>query len=971
NNKDYSLYVTGDYDQDIDTTNTVNGGLVYYNYSDSGTITGENNIGHVTIANCSDLWFTDCTIHNGDGVRIIESSSNGISGSTIENNVKQGVYFADSSSNTINDSHILDNIGNGIHSDGTSKYNRIINNSVINNSIGIYLDGNGDNNIRDNNVSENNDAGVTFRSNDNDLSENTISGNNGLALQFFDRRYNNSIWRNNTANGEEVNYYYDEHDLTIDSKYLSAYNVSNVGKITLIRCTNITIRDSELSNNIIESGYGIFLRNSDNNNLTNNTLSNNYNGIMLQASSSNNITDLDTISPSDGARFESDSDYNNIAGSAIESTIGKGLYIGFSNHATITDTTISSVDEYGLLTNNAHYTTLANVTITSSSNGGIHLSKSHNVTIRDSSSITANNIGVYCTYSNHTDIINTTITAGTDGIYMLESHWGNLTNNTIDAIERGIFLNTSRDHNLTANNITNYTSIGVLLEEYSTNTTMIGNDLTWGGAEFDIRINDSNGATFTNNESTAANYIFYLTNNTSLCTLDTVFDKTKVGYEDDSNLTLMWRIDVVCWDNYHQESMWSNLTVRYSDLSDANGLLCWDGEILAGVYTTPDVQGGRLSGKPFSYWGPPTSSDNWLPIIEYKQNVSGKTTYQPMNCTAINQWDVLQEIYDRSYRNVTTTITEPGVTILVDAGYTPNSKCYYCHVDKYTFTNTKHWTKYEINVTNMTDPYTPGRCIDCHDENDSIDIPHGTESGKDLLYYQSPQLCYTGRTGGLKCHSASATPPLDQETEFSQKTHHPLEDGKLACKACHDNHGTDKRYDLLMYYTDSTTGGYNSSNYALCLVCHLEEKIVAKMSGETDSHLQNYTNQTNFRDEYYSMGGIFSAGSTEGDPVFKNIHSPQTESEVGAYHAEHNCYSCHNPHGSDNPAMTNYTDRHTGKVFNYTYITDVAYPADNTWTVLDYANWNNTTANKGGGLYLTVDGCGCHMDDPWAGSVGM
>jgi parallel beta-helix repeat protein len=991
NNGDYSLYVTGDYDQDIDTSNTVNGGLVYYNYSDSGTIAGDNNIGHITIANCSDLWFTGCTIHNGDGVRIVGSSSSGISGSTIENNAEHGVYFTDSDDNLINDSHILDNIGHGIQSDGTSKRNSIINNSIINNSVGIYLTGNGNNNFTDNNVSENSGDGirtgsdigqsdsntirnntilanggngVMFISNDNDLSENTISENHYFALYFVDWNYNNSIWRNNTANGEEVNYYHNEQDIIIESKYLPAYNVSNVGKITLIGCTNITIKNSELSNNIKYDGHGIFLWDSNNNSLTNNTISNNCNGILLHESSSNNITDLDTISPSDqrGALFESNSDYNYLIDSNLTATELYGVQLTSSDTNTITDTTISSGDQYGLLTNSAHYTTLANVTITSSSSDGVGLYASHHVTIRDGSSITANNTGVNCTNGNHTDIIDTTITAGTDGIYMSKSHWGNLTNNAIDAIERGIFLDTSRDHNLTANTITNYTSIGVLLEEYSTNTTMIGNDLTRNGAEFDIRINDSNGATFTSNESTAANYIFYLTNNISLCTLDTVFDKTKVGYEDDSNLTLMWRIDVVCWDNYHRESMWSNLTVRYSDLSDANGLLCWDGEISAGADDDPDAQGGRLSGNLFSYWGPPTSGDNWLLIIEYKQNVSGKTTYQPMNCTAINQWDVLQEIYGRSYRNVTTTITEPGVTILVDSGYTPNSKCYYCHADKYTFTNTKHWTRYEINITDMTDPYTPGRCIDCHDENDSIAIPHGNESGKDLLYYQSPQLCYTGRTDSLDCHSTSAPQTrLRQETEFSQKTHHPLEDGKLACKACHDNHGTNERYDLLKYYTDSTTGGYNSSNYTLCLVCHLEEKIVAKMSGEI-GHLANYMNQTNFRDEYYMSGG-FSYGGTGKDPNFKNIHSPQNEISYTTYntvHPEYNCYSCHNPHGSDNPATTRYTAK-IGDNFNYTYITNVSPPDNISWEVLDQANWGNTIANKGGGLYLTDKGCNnCH-----------
>jgi parallel beta-helix repeat protein len=845
NSGNYSLYVTGDYDQDIDTTNKVNGGTVYYRYNTNGTIT-DTNIGHITIVDCNNLSFTGCTIHDGDGVRIRGVSSNvSISGSKIENNTKQGIYFADSSNNLINDSHILDNNEEGIFSKGSgSNNNRIINNRIINNSKGIHLTGNGYNNITDNNVSANRDHGIQLGSGsgsgahlstDNILHNNTVKFNNGTGIRFhtnYNRLtennmsdngefafalyqessiyyYQNYIWRNNTANGEEVNYYYNEHDMTLDSKHLSASNVSNVGKITLIGCTNITIKNSELSNNIKSDGYGIFLWNSNNNNLTNNTISNNYRGILLSTSSSNNITDLDTISPSKqyGAQFDSDSDYNNITDSSFAATTHNGMSIA-SEHITVTDTTISSVDADGAYASGS-YITLTNVTINSNGADGLEMSGAHttltNVTINSSgagvdmsgdhttiieSEITAGGMGVDCDAANHTDIINTTITAGTDGINMSQSHWGNLTNNTIDAIEKGIFLTTSRDHNLTANNITNYTIAGVHLVEYSTNTTMIGNDLTWDGPEFDIMINDSNGARIANNESTADNYTFYLTNNTSLCTLDTVFDKAKVGYEDDSNLTLMWRIDVLCWDNYHKESLKSNLTVQYSDLSDANGSLCWGGEISAGADEDEDVQGGRLSGNLFGYWGPPTSSDNWLPIIEYKQNVSGKTTYQPMNCTAINYWDVLQDEHTtKSYRNVTTRVTEPGITICVDTGYTPNSKCYYCHEDKYTFVNTKHWTKYEMYVAAGTE-YTPGRCIDCHDKNDSIDIPHGNTSGKDLLYQPSPQLCYTGRTGGLDCHSTSATPPLDQENEFSRNSSHPLEDGKLACKACHDNHGT-------------------------------------------------------------------------------------------------------------------------------------------------------------------------------------
>ncbi|MEA1907841.1 MAG: NosD domain-containing protein, partial [Euryarchaeota archaeon] len=974
----YSLYVTGDYDQDIDATNTVNGGTVYYNYAGSGATITDTNIGHVTIVDCSDLWFTDCVVHNGDGVWIrgassnvsirggaienntmhgvnLESTSgNNITAVTIRNNIKQGIYFVDSSNNNIHNSHILNNNDCGIQSTGSSSSNRIINNTV----------------------QSNNGTGIALYSDYNCLSDNTILAASGqYALTVLDTAqspYRNYIWRNNTANGEQVNYYYDEHDIVIESKYLSASNVSNAGKITLVDCTNVTIRNNHISNNS-KKGHGIFMWNSSENTLSNNTLSNNYHGIVLHGSSENNITNLQTISPGSryyGVHIEAESDYNRVTGSTIAGTAYSGMSIDKSDHNIIANSTISSVSGDGLSASVAHYTNLTNVTVISTTKEGVCISTSRHVTIVESD-ITANTTGVnYSAGANYTDVTNTRITAGTDGIHISQSYRGSFTNNTIVAAERGITLTESRDHNLTGNNVTNYTVAGILLLEHSTGNMMLGNDFTRngsGGAEFDIRINDSNDCTIANNESTAANYTFYLTNDTRLATLDTVFNNAAVGYEDTSNLTLMWRIDVLCWDNYHLEPMWTNLTVRYRDISDYNESLCREGVTLNA--------NGRLSNNNFGDYGPPTSDSNWLPVIEYKENVTGKTTYQPMNCTAVNRWDVLNGVDDRRYKNLTTAVSGPGVTILVDAGHTPNGKCYYCHDDKlryadgtFKFPKTTHWTKYNESIMSATsdDPYTPGRCIDCHNETDSSSVPHGTASGKDLLYQPSPQLCYTGRTGSLDCHSASAAPGLDQENEFSKKTHHPLGDGKLACKACHDNHGSTYRHDLLKYYTNGinpdtgrSESGYNSAYYALCLVCHLEEKLVAKMVTEDDMHLQDYTNQTNFRDEYYGWSTGFDSSSS---PI--NIHSPQG---TGFRHStSYNCYFCHNPHGSNNPATTRYMAP-DGSGFNYTYVTNLTPPSETypdgetNWVVLGLANWSNPTLNQGGGFYSS-DGCGgCHV----------
>ena len=89
---------------------------------------------------------------------------------------------------------------------------------------------------------------------------------------------------------------------------------------------------------------------------------------------------------------------------------------------------------------------------------------------------------------------------------------------------------------------------------------------------------------------------------------------------------------------------------------------CWVVTVREGEM--PPSNYGRLSGNPMGdktedslVWGPPNSVMNWLPVIEYKQNVSGKNIYQPTKYTAINRWDKF-EGKNRTYLDLTTEITD-------------------------------------------------------------------------------------------------------------------------------------------------------------------------------------------------------------------------------------------------------------------------------------------------------------------------
>jgi parallel beta-helix repeat protein len=925
--------------------NTLVSNILTYNSTQYGiklSYSSSNNITNNTVKSktLGGLYLSDSSNYNtiiynnisyntgGTGVGIeISSSYNNILNNIILSNPGGGITISSSHNNILNNT-ILSNSGGGITI--SSSHNNILNNTIFNNSDGVTISSGTNNSVSNNNISLNTLNGIQVGSYGNSFSDNILINNtkNGIYIQMDDNtfsnntitkgagagygfyidfgQYDNYIYQNNTVNGEKIYYYFNNNTIqTVKVESLTATKVSNVGKISLIKCSNFEIKDNVLSNNTYFDGgvpSGIFLYNSTGNTISNNNITNNYRGLYLYNSSNNSINNLNSINTNeDRGIYFNISNYNDITNNILGSNANTGIYFDFSDHNTITNNIL------GLNTNS----------------------------------------GIYFDFSDHNTITNNILGLNAiTGIYFDFSDHNNITGNNITGSPEGIFFNTSLYNSLFTNNISNYTFCAIRLIEYSLNNTMIGNIRSnRNSAQFDIHINDSNNIIITNNQTTAANYTLYLTGDTRLVTLDTVFNKTKVGYEDTSNLTLMWRIDVLSWDNKHIEPIWGNLTVRYGDYSDVGGILLWSGQV--------SNANGRLSNNLLNYWGPPDSGDNWLPIIEYKQNATGKINYQstPMNASVINMWDKLQSI-NKSYRNITKTIQYPGITIIVDAGYTPNGKCYYCHEDKLNFTTMVHWTKYSTNLTKMSNPYTPGRCIDCHDQNDSANVPHGTGSGKDMLVQQSSQLCYNGN-GFQTCHNSSAVRAnLNQKLQFNQTTHHQLGEGKMSCFSCHDNHGTYNRFDLHRYYQNVDIDfTYNSYDYTLCFVCHLEEKLKATTS--STGYLASFKNQTNFRDQYY--GVVYPSVTKFGfNGSKKNLHyDHMTQTR------QYTCFYCHSPHGSSSPAMT------TG--LNWTYITnltppgDIIYPNGN-WANqigLDQANWSNFTLNQAGGLG-SGNKCGFH-----------
>jgi len=135
--------------------------------------------------------------------------------------------------------------------------------------------------------------------------------------------------------------YYNDHvfDVTEDYVNISGFTVecattgSSRAGIYLNGSNNCNISDNNVTNNY----YGIYLESSSNNTLTDNTASDNVFGIYLGSSSNNTLTD-NTASDNDrGIHLRSSSD-NTLKGNTASNNYF-GIYLSSSSHNTLTNNT--------------------------------------------------------------------------------------------------------------------------------------------------------------------------------------------------------------------------------------------------------------------------------------------------------------------------------------------------------------------------------------------------------------------------------------------------------------------------------------------------------------------------------------------------------------------------------------------------------------------------------------------------------
>jgi len=366
------------------------------NYISNNNISSNDYGIHLYKSNNNSISYNNISSNDHDGIWLLDSNNNSISNNNISSN-DYGIVLYYSNNNSISYNNISSNDHDGIWLLDSNNNSISYNNISSNDDEGIDLRHSNNNTIINNNISSNDDEGIDLRhSNNNTIRINEFM-NDGLLV---DNSYNNTV-EDNTVNGKPLVYLEDESDRIID----------DAGQVILVRCKNITIMNSELTNTDI----GIELWQSDNCLISNSNISSNDYGIVLYYSSNNYISN-NNISSNDDEGIELwDSNNNSISYNNISSNDDEGIELWYSNNNSISYNNISSNDDYGIyLFIYSNNNSISNNNI-SSNDYGIYLYDSNNNSISNNN-ISSNDYGIVLWYSNNNIIYLNNFIDNTDNV---------------------------------------------------------------------------------------------------------------------------------------------------------------------------------------------------------------------------------------------------------------------------------------------------------------------------------------------------------------------------------------------------------------------------------------------------------------------------------------------------------------------------------------------------------------------------
>lgn len=535
-NNIYDFFVGGDFENDIDDSNIIDGKSILWLNGESDLVIEYDIYSTVYAINCDNIVFRNLQLNNNFfGIRFVSTTKSIIENCVFSNN-KCGISFGSSDNNTIRNNEITNNIDCGISITGNSADNFIQDNIISNNyGNGIYLDNSINNIIERNNISNNinygiffylycisnvidkniitnNEIGIYFHDDCqyNVIDENIIT-NNGIGLYFakicsngYRSTITNNIISNNIVAGA---------DLLASWGEIKYNEISNNGGNGLYIQGTITIIGNTISNNNGDGIYAWTMWSTINNNVI---IGNNGNGLHL-TEGWENVLDGNVISENleSGIYIENSTDFylrNNsmqgnkynfrIHGSSDESAIhdidtsntvdGKPIYFwigrsyetvpsdaGYvaiikSDHITVRDVTLSN-NGHGLVLFQSSNCIIQNVNILNNFYG-INIYSSYNCIIGEST-ISNNDIGFRIVYSVSNTISENIISDNRLGIYLFKSDSHTFQENIVIDNNYGFYIENSGLNTISENMINENNQVGILLEKTAKNR-IIGNEIS-------------------------------------------------------------------------------------------------------------------------------------------------------------------------------------------------------------------------------------------------------------------------------------------------------------------------------------------------------------------------------------------------------------------------------------------------------------------------------------------------------------
>ncbi|HML02076.1 MAG TPA: NosD domain-containing protein [Candidatus Bathyarchaeia archaeon] len=371
--------------------------------------------GAFSVSGINNVTIKNTTITNAYyGVILSSSSNDTLSNNNVATNDYDITLFDSSgdllSSNNVTAAGGLGDVGIDLI---TSDNNVLSANKVSRNFDGIDLWNSSGNTLSDNDVTANSDTGIWLDlSSGNVLSGNMIANNtynfgvSGNTLSDF----MNHIGTSNTVNGAQVYYLTNQSNMVINSEVYP-----KIGYLALVNCNNFTVQ-------------GL-------------TLTHNDNGLLLASTNSSRITDNNITANGGGIMLDFNSDSNALTNNNITAN-AYGIYLYNSSGNVLSGNNVTA-NNYGIWLESSYNNTLSKNTVKADTLGGITLLASSNNNTLSSNNVTAN--------------------GDNGGIVFESSDRNTMSNNVVAANDIGIELAYSSNNVLSGNMIANdtYNNFGV------------------------------------------------------------------------------------------------------------------------------------------------------------------------------------------------------------------------------------------------------------------------------------------------------------------------------------------------------------------------------------------------------------------------------------------------------------------------------------------------------------------------------